>query len=190
MKGIFNVENCVFGGLSLPEMDIEETLAVINQMLADGVIEGYALGGAVAAIFYIEPIDTQDVDIFVQVKSTESDFTILLPIYDYLLKQGFQAKAEHIYIKGFPVQFLPTFNALTEEAVIQAQEFALNTIRAWIIRPEYLVALMLDTGRLKDYLRISLFLQANVVNREQLHEILQRHGLSQKWTDHAYRFEL
>jgi hypothetical protein len=123
MNVAYNATRNFFCPLSFFTMDIERTLAVINQMLADGVIENYALGGAVAAIFYTEPIDTQDVDIFVQVKSTGSDFTILLPIYDYLLKLGFQAKAEHIYIEGFPVQFLPTFNALTEEAVNEAQEF-------------------------------------------------------------------
>lgn len=170
-------------------MDIEQTLAVINQMLAEGVIENYALGGAVAAIFYTEPIDTQDVDIFVQIKSSGSDLTILAPVYDYLLKRDYRAKAEHIYIKGFPVQFLPTYNALTAEAVNEAQEFELNTVRTRIMRPEHLVALMLDTGRLKDYLRINMFLQSDAVNREQLQDVLQRHGLSQKWTDNAYRFE-
>lgn len=170
-------------------MDVERTLAVINQMLADGVIEDYALGGAVAAIFYTEPIDTQDMGVFVQVKSAKDDLTVLSPIYDYLLERGYQAKAEHVYIEGFPVQFLPTFNALTEEAVRQAQEFELNTVRVRIMRPEHLVAIMLDTGRLKDYLRINLFLQSLAVNRERLQEILQRHGLSQKWAENAYRFE-
>jgi hypothetical protein len=29
-------------------------------MVKDGVIEQYAIGGAVAAIFYIEPINTND----------------------------------------------------------------------------------------------------------------------------------
>ncbi len=37
---------------------------VINQMVADGVIEDYAIGGATAAFFYIEPDTTYDVDIF------------------------------------------------------------------------------------------------------------------------------
>jgi predicted nucleotidyltransferase len=169
-------------------MDIERTVAVINQMLADGVMENYALGGAVAAIFYTEPIDTQDVDIFVQVKGKTTDLTMLSPIYDYLLKRGYQTRAEHIYIKGFPVQFLPTFNALTEEAVAQAQEFELDTVRMRVMRPEHLVALMLDTGRAKDYLRINMFLQMDAVNRERLQSVLQRHGLSQKWAENEYRF--
>lgn len=170
-------------------MDIERTLAVVNRMLTDGVIENYALGGAVAAIFYTEPIDTQDVDIFVQIKTSGSDLTILAPIHDYLLGRGYQPKAEHIYIEDFPVQFLPTFNALTDEAVMEAQEFELNTLSVRIMRPEHLVALMLDTGRLKDYLRINMFLQSDAVNRERLQDVLRKHGLNQKWADNAFRFE-
>lgn len=170
-------------------MNIERTLAVINQMLADSVIENYALGGAVAAIYYTEPIDTQDVDVFVQVKTPANDLSVLAPLYDYLHQRGHQAKAEHVYIEGFPVQFLPTFNALTEEAVTEAQEFELETTTAKIMRPEHLVALMLDTGRLKDYFRIALFLQSDAVDLEKLHSVLQKHGLGRKWTENAYRFE-
>jgi hypothetical protein len=33
-------------------------------MQSDGVIERYAIGGAVGATFYLEPIATLDVDIF------------------------------------------------------------------------------------------------------------------------------
>jgi hypothetical protein len=45
-------------------MAIKDTIAVINQMQADGVIERYAIGGAVGATFYLEPVATLDVDIF------------------------------------------------------------------------------------------------------------------------------
>jgi len=43
---------------------VEKTLRVINRMETDGVIGRYAIGGAVAAIFYIEPFTTYDLDIF------------------------------------------------------------------------------------------------------------------------------
>jgi hypothetical protein len=36
--------------------NIEKTIAVINRMTADGIIENYSLGGATAVIFYTEPI--------------------------------------------------------------------------------------------------------------------------------------
>lgn len=45
-------------------MNIREVITTINQMQADGVIERYAIGGAVGATFYLEPIATLDVDIF------------------------------------------------------------------------------------------------------------------------------
>jgi hypothetical protein len=161
----------------------------MNQMVSDGVVDNYALGGAVAAIFYIEPLDTQDVDIFIQVTGRENDLAILAPIYDYLLARGYEARAEHIYIEGFPVQFLPAFNPLIKEAIAQAPDVKLQAITIRIISPEHLIAIMLDTGRLKDYLRINLFLQSANVDRQQLDAILKRHGLDQKWAENAYRFE-
>lgn len=43
---------------------MKETLQVLNQMVADGVIDGYVIGGAIAATYYLEPIDTDDLDVF------------------------------------------------------------------------------------------------------------------------------
>ena len=48
---------------------MKTTLKVINQMQADGVIEQYAIGGAVGATFYLEPVATVDIDVFVSFKS-------------------------------------------------------------------------------------------------------------------------
>ena len=44
---------------------MEKTLAVINKLEQQGLIGRYAIGGAVAATRYIEPIQTYDLDIFV-----------------------------------------------------------------------------------------------------------------------------
>src|ERR1044071_1761975 len=138
---------------------MKETLKIINQMVKDGVIEGYAIGGAVAAIYYLEPVDTADLDIFVQVNAAGSNLMILAPIYDYLTGRGYEAKGEFIEIEGIPVQFLPVFSPLTEEAVEKAQTIKYARVTTRIMRPEHLVAIMLNTGRTKDYLRISMFLE-------------------------------
>jgi len=45
--------------------DIKKTFAVLNQMVADGIIENYAVGGAIAAVFYVEAFSTEDLDVFV-----------------------------------------------------------------------------------------------------------------------------
>jgi hypothetical protein len=168
---------------------MKETLKIINQMVKDGVIEEYAIGGAVAAIYYLEPFDTADLDIFVQVNATGGDLMILAPIYQYLNEQGYKAKDEFIHIEGIPVQFLPVFNPLTAEAVEKAETIKYARVTTRIMRPEHLVAIMLDTGRPKDYLRISIFLEQGVVKMRQLQTVLKRHGLMNKWRDNEYRFK-
>lgn len=132
--------------------NIEKTIAVINQMTDDGVIENYALSGATAVIFYTEPIATEDIDVFVHVRAGQSVLMEFEPLFDYLRERGYEIKGEHAYIEGFPVQFLPISKNLINEAVIGANEFELSggvTVR--VMSPEYLVAIMLDTGRLKDF---------------------------------------
>jgi hypothetical protein len=167
---------------------MKETLKIINRMVKDGAIRKYAIGGAVAAIYYLEPFDTADLDVFVQVNAGGEGLAILAPIYDYLIGRGYEPKGEYIYIEGFPVQFLPVFNPLTEEAVEQAQTIKYSRVTTRIMRPEHLVAIMLDTGRLKDYLRIGMFLEQRAVNMRQLRAVLKKHGLTKTWEDNEYRF--
>lgn len=120
---------------------IEKTIAVINQMTENGVIESYALGDATAVIFYTEPIATEDVDVFVHAPVGENPFTEFQPVFDYLKDKGYRIKGEHFYVEGFPVQFLPTGKKLIDEAVRQAREFELEggTI-VRVMNPEHLVA--------------------------------------------------
>src|SRR6476619_6755237 len=101
---------------------MEKTLRVLNKMVKDGVIEQYAIGGAVAAIFYIEPINTNDLDVFFHIKDAVGKLDILASLYNYLSDLGYKVEKEAINIEGWPVQFLPIFNSLLEEAVEQANE--------------------------------------------------------------------
>jgi hypothetical protein len=64
---------------------MEQTLAVINQLEREGLIGRYAIGGAVAATRYIEPIQTYDLDIFVVLPVAPSGLISLTPIYSYLI---------------------------------------------------------------------------------------------------------
>ena len=64
---------------------MKATLETINQMQADGVIDRYAIGGAVGATFYLEPAATLDIDIFISLDNTASSPLLSLsPIYEYL----------------------------------------------------------------------------------------------------------
>ncbi|MHB8521036.1 MAG: hypothetical protein ACYDH9_09790 [Limisphaerales bacterium] len=50
-------------------MNIREVIKTVNQMETDGVVDRYAIGGAVGATFYLEPVATLDVDVFVGFRS-------------------------------------------------------------------------------------------------------------------------
>ncbi len=158
-------------------------------MVKDGVINEYAIGGAVAAIYYLEPFDTADLDVFIQVTATGSVLALLAPVYRYLTERGYKAKGEFIYIEGLPVQFLPVFNPLTEEAVEKAQPIRYARTTTRVMRAEHLVAIMLDTGRPKDYLRISMFLEQGALDMRRLKAVLRRHKLLKKWQENEARFK-
>jgi hypothetical protein len=68
-------------GMPTRGVRIEQAFRVINQMVADGIIENYAIGGATGAFFYIEPDTTYDVDIFCVLSGIEEDaLDMLRPI--------------------------------------------------------------------------------------------------------------
>lgn len=157
-------------------------------MKEDGIIETYAVGGAIAAMFYIEAFATEDLDIFFAISGTGSALDFLSPIYEHLRKHGYQAEGAMVNIEGWPVQFLPLYKPLIEEAVEQANETEYGQTSVRVMQAEHLVAIMLDTGRPKDYARITRFLEAGVLNTESLMEILSRHKLERKWRENKWRF--
>ena len=85
-------------------MKIAEVFQVIQRMLSEGVIDDYAIGGAVGATFYLEPVSTLDVDIFVSFSGSEGGGLINpQPVFDYLASLGYTMQGEYIMIGGWPV---------------------------------------------------------------------------------------
>ena len=168
---------------------MKETFAVLNQMVADGAIGNYALAGAVGAMFYVEPFSTGDIDVLVVVPETEGKLIAELPGWTYLSSRGYsEIRGEGIVVEGWPVQFLPVSNPLEDEACLNACEQRSDDVTVRVVQPEHLVAIMLRTGRLKDFARIQMFLSQDAINAEVLDDILQRHGLDGKWSDFRDRF--
>jgi hypothetical protein len=114
--------------------------------------------------------------------------TILAPIYEYLRASGYKAQAEFINIEGVPVQFLPSYSPLIDEAIEKAEPVKFDRVQTRVVRPEHLVAIMIDTGRPKDYLRINMFLDQGAVKMSALKPVLKRHNLLEKWETNAHRF--
>jgi len=169
-------------------MSMEKTILVLNEMQSAGVIGRYAIGGAVAAFFYIEPGTTFDLDVFIAWEPGAEGLLNLGPIYAYLLERGYRAERETIMIEGWAVQFLPPGSALTREALKEAQPVAIGQIPTSIFTKEHLMAICLETGRPKDIARLVQFVEEGDPNEEKLFAILDRHGLRAKWKNFRARF--
>jgi hypothetical protein len=167
---------------------MEKTLAVINELEQAGLIGRYAIGGAVAATRYIEPIQTYDLDVFVILPTASSELLSLTPIYAYLTQRGYVPQGETILIEDWPVQFLPVYDALTEEALTESLAVNFGSTPTRVLSAEHLAAIMLNTGRPKDHARLTQFFEFAVLNRATLEAIVARHGLTAKWADFRRRF--
>lgn len=155
---------------------------LMNQMQAASIIGKYAIGGAVGATFYLEPSATLDVDIFVALPAGSGQGLLsLTPLYAFLQPRGGAVEGEHIVIDGWPVQFLPTADALDQEALAEAVETEVEGVKTWVMPAEHLAAIALRTGRPKDHNRVLQFLEQNSLDEARLQGILHRHGLAAKW---------
>ena len=158
---------------------MKEALKVLAELVAEGVIEDYAIGGAMGATFYLEPVVTMDLDVFVLFKDNDS-LLPLQPIYDALKKRGYfpdERMPECIDIGGTPVQFLPVYNKLLEEALAHARSFDYDGVKARVLPAEYLSAISVQTGRMKDKLRVQAFLAYDKFDKAAFAEICASHGL-------------
>jgi hypothetical protein len=160
---------------------MEKVFQVINELVGNRVIDTYAVGGAVAAFFYIEPFFTQDIDIFFPVSLESSSIISLGPLYEHLLNKGYRPSGEMIEIEGWQVQFLPVANKLIDEAVENADLFEVGGVNVRVMPAAYLVAIMLQTGRLKDFARVKQFFEQEVVTEDYLQKLIKRFGLEDQW---------
>lgn len=160
---------------------MEKTFKIINQLKEEGIIKDYAVAGAVASIFYIEPITTYDLDIMILLQEKSDSLISLSPIYDWFSKKGYTFDKEHILIENIPVQFIPAYNDLVEEALKNSITKKFKTENVKVISPEYLIAIMLDTFRHKDKDRILRFMDESEINQKVLNLILKNYNLTEKY---------
>jgi len=160
---------------------MEKTIKVINKIQKEGLMKKYAMGGGIATIFYVEPILTYDLDIFFIPSEKGRTLTILSPIYKWLKEKGYKTYKEHIIIEGIPVQFIPVYNELIEDAVKEAVEIKYKNTKTLVTRAEHLIAIMLQTFRPKDKERIIKILDEAEINMNHLMEILQKYNLKERF---------
>lgn len=163
-------------------MGMRDTLKVLNLLKADGTIKEYAIGGAMGAMYYIEAITTIDLDVFVLL-SDESRIDVLSPLYEKLAKMGYVADPLHgecVDIEGVPVQFLTAYNALLQESLCHAKTIDYLGEAARVIDAPYLAAICVQTGRIKDRLRVQMFLAQGSFEKQVFYKLLDRYGMTDK----------
>jgi len=157
---------------------MEKTLRVLNDLERAGVVSRYAIGGAMAATFYVEPVLTFDLDVFIVLPGTSGALLTLSPLYEALRAQGYREEKECVNIEGVPVQFLPAYNALVEEALAEAREVMYEATPTRVLRAEHLLAIALQTDRAKDRERVRLLREQASLDSAYLATLLVRHGLA------------
>lgn len=160
---------------------MEKALKIINLMQKEGLFKKYAIGGAIAALFYIEPITTFDLDIFIILPEQSGALVSLSPLYAWLKKKGYNPRDEQVIIEGIPVQFIPAYNDLVNDALNNAVERKYNATLTCVLRAEYLIAIMLQTYRTKDKDRLIKFLDESDISMKLLDSILHKYKLKDKF---------
>lgn len=172
---------------------MEATLKVLNELVESGVVERYAIGGAVGAIFWVEPFDTIDLDIFVLLPDRVPPLDPLREVVDHLALRGYGFEGPFALIEGVPVQFLPADEptglqreALEHAVVVDAQ--GPDNVSTSVLTPEYLIALALQVHRSKDYERVNRLLTEAAPNLERVADLVSRYALGPFWGVFVQRY--
>lgn len=157
---------------------MQTVLRVLNDLVAEKVIETYAIGGAVAAAFYLAAAQTEDIDAFMFLPASASGFVLLTPVYEALVARGGVVEGEYVRFGSWPLQILTDGNPLVAEAIREAVAVLYDGVATRVFRPEHLCAIALQTGRLKDHLRVAAFFEQDAVQLKQLQVVLVRYNLT------------
>ena len=72
---------------------LREAFQAINKLKADGVVEDYAVAGAMALVFWTEPVATFDLDVLVVVAEPSRGLITFDAIYRWAEAHGYPQQA-------------------------------------------------------------------------------------------------
>lgn len=162
---------------------MKKTLEVLNKLIEEHVIRDYAIGGAMGALWYMEAITTMDLDVFVLFVD-ELSLDPISSIYKRLKELGYETDPDHtecINIEGVPVQFLPVYNGLLNDAMLHTRGFDYEGVPTKVLSAEHLAAICVQTGRMKDKLRVEMFLRSAKFNKTVFFSILDKCHLRERF---------
>src|SRR5687768_12281973 len=160
-------------------VDFAAALAAVERMKGEGILTEYAIGGAMALVFWTEPVATFDLDVFVLLPGEATLLVSLDPLYQWAAANGYSPEGEHIVIEGIPVQFIPSHSSLADEAIEEAATLDYDGAPVRVIRPEHLIALYLEPSArtAKRLQRVAALREESVIDPERLESILRRYNL-------------
>ena len=167
--------------------NVKEIAQLLNDMSDAGVIEDYALFGAMAQMRYTEPVATLDANVLVAVPSPEK-LDVLSPLYRFCEERGFLAEDATIRVGAWPVQFIPAFSELTSDAMAHADSVDFEGVTLRVVRADYLAVIALSVGRAKDWTRILSLLESGSVTQDEIATLASRYNLSAAWQTFHKRF--
>jgi hypothetical protein len=160
---------------------MKKTLQIINSLVESDIINEYAIAGGMAQFYYVEPSVTYDLDLIVNSEDTENSLTPLTSLYKWAKENNFKSEGEHIVIGGIPVQFLLPYNNLISEALKNRTRITIFEENTFIVKAEYLMAIMLQTGRATDKERLLRFFIEAAYDEKVFLDILKRFELVEQY---------
>lgn len=160
---------------------MKKTLQILNELVKNKILIEYAIAGGMAHFYYIEPSVTYDLDLIVSLAAVDNPLTPLNDLYMWANKNQLKTEGEHIVIAGIPVQFLLPYNDLVTEALANKLKVILFDEPTYILRAEYLMAIMLQTGRASDLERLTRFINESDYDKSKFNDIIQRFELLDKY---------
>ncbi len=82
---------------------MRDVVELLNKMIEQGVLDTYALFGAVAQMRYTEAVATMDADILIAMPN-ECEFVSLRPIYSFCKSMGYHPEGDAVRVGNWPVQ--------------------------------------------------------------------------------------
>ncbi len=166
---------------------LKDVAILLNEMLEKSIISNYAIFGAVAQMRYTEAVLTMDMDILVALpRDTELD--LLSDIYSFCKARSYLPEGDAIRVADWPVQFIPVFSSLTEDAMLNAEAAEFDDISVRVVTPAYLAVIALSVGRAKDHARILALIEEGVVTKEHIENLSLKYDLVNAWKIFKRRF--
>ncbi|HEV7425738.1 MAG TPA: hypothetical protein VGQ46_05175 [Thermoanaerobaculia bacterium] len=157
----------------------ENALRAVNAMKEAGVVAEYAVAGGMAQAFWVEAIPTYDLDVLVALPQEDGVIVSLAAIYQWANARGYPTRGEYVVIDDIPVQFLPSPDPLTDEALDRAATLRFGETEVRVVRPEYLIAMYLHgSARTRQRRERAATLRDGAeIDQSLLHDVMERFGL-------------